>query len=440
MSMCSEREFRKRRRQLMQTMGEDAVAIMPAAPERRRSRDIYHRYRQDSDFWYLTGFPEPQAVAVFIPGREHGEYVLFCREKNAHHEAWDGARAGPEGACMRYGADDAFPIEDMDDILPGLLEGRGRIFYAMGRHRAFDQRLLSWVNLLKERGEGGHDAHEIVALDHVLQDMRSYKSPEEIALLRKAAEVSVEAHLRAMRVCRPGMMEYEIEAELLHEFQRRGLSPAYPSIVAGGANACTLHYIDNGDALKDGELLLIDAGCEYQLYASDISRTFPVNGCFSREQRALYELVLASQDAALESLHPGGSWNDAHARVVDVLTRGLLDLGILKGDPDELIESQAYRPYFMHRTGHWLGLDVHDVGEYRVDGHWRELEAGMVLTVEPGIYIGADRTEVDARWRGIGIRIEDDVLINSRGCELLSTGLPRTVDEVEGVMAGNQAA
>ncbi|MDQ2070370.1 aminopeptidase P N-terminal domain-containing protein [Natronospira bacteriovora] len=438
--MPSQREFARRRRQLMQTMGPGAVAILPAAPERRRSRDIFHSYRQDSDFWYLTGFDEPSAVAVIAPGRAHGEYILFCRDKDAHHEAWDGPRAGPEGACAAFGADDAFPIDDLNDILPGLLEGRERIYYAMGRHRDFDQRLLAWVNLLKDKGEGGHEAHQIVALDHVLQDMRCYKSREEIRALRSAAAVSVEAHLRAMRACRPGMMEYEIEAELLHTFRRHGLEAAYPSIVAGGPNACTLHYIHNRAPLKDGDLLLIDAGCEYELYASDISRTFPVNGRFSREQQALYELVLASQDAAFETLRPGAGWNDAHARVIEVITQGLVDLGILEGHPDELVASEAYRPYFMHRTGHWLGLDVHDVGEYRVDGHWRQLEAGMVLTVEPGIYINADCSAVDARWRGIGIRIEDDVLITSEGHELLSVGLPRSAREVEAEMSGARAA
>lgn len=433
-------EFRKRRKQLMGTMGEGAVAILPAAPERRRTRDIFHPYRQDSDFWYLTGFPEPEAVMVLVPGRRQAEYILFCRERDARQEAWDGPRAGPEGACERYGADDAFPIADLDDILPGLLEGRERIYYAMGRQPDFDRHVLDWVAHLREEGEGGNEAHEIVALDHVLQDMRSYKSRAEVDCLRRAAEISAGAHRRAMRACRPGMAEYEIEAEILHEFRRHGVQPAYPSIVGGGANGCVLHYIDNRDVLNDGDLLLIDAGCEYDLYASDISRTFPVNGRFSRDQAALYELVLAAQDAAIAALRPGAGWNDAHAMVVETLTRGLLDLGILQGEHSELVESGAYRRFFMHRTGHWLGLDVHDVGEYRVDGHWRELEAGMVLTVEPGLYIPAGSPGVDERWWNIGIRIEDDVLITREGAELLSTGLPRTVEEVEREMAGSRAA
>jgi len=438
--MPNKREYQRRRRQLMRIMGDDAVAILPAAPERRRSRDIFHPYRQDSDFLYLTGFPEPDAVVVLAPGRAHAEYVLFCRERNAEKELWDGPMIGPEGACESYGADDAFPISDLDDILPGLLEGRGRIFYAMGREPEFDRKVMEWVSHLKRHGDGGHDAHEVVALDHVLQDMRCYKSAAERRSLKRAAAISVDAHLRAMRFTRPGFMEYEVAAEIHHEFQRHGTEPAYPSIVAGGANACVLHYIDNQSRLRDGDLLLIDAGCEYGGYASDISRTFPVNGRFSREQQALYECVLNAQEAAIASLKPGAGWNDAHAIVQDVLTQGLLDLGILKGELQTLLEEQACKPYFPHRTGHWLGLDVHDVGEYRVDGHWRELEAGMSLTVEPGLYIPAGAEGVDERWWNIGIRIEDDFLITAEGHECLSPGLPRTVAEIEAEMQRSRVA
>ncbi|MCP1727527.1 Xaa-Pro aminopeptidase [Natronospira proteinivora] len=438
--MPNKREFERRRRQLMRIMGDDAVAILPAAPEQRRSRDIFHPYRQDSDFFYLTGFPEPEAVMVLIPGRAHGEYILFCRDADEDREAWDGARITPDGACQDFGADDAFPIGDMDDILPGLLEGRERIFYAMGREPAFDRRVLDWVRHLKDHGEGGHDAHEVVALDHVLQDLRCYKSAAELRCLRRAAEISVQAHLRAMHFARPGRMEYEVAAELLHEFHRHGLEAAYPSIVGGGGNACTLHYIDNQSRLQDGTLLLIDAGCEYNHYAADISRTFPVNGRFSREQQALYECVLAAQEAAIDTLRPGAGWNDAHAMVVHTLTQGLSDLGILNGPVDELVANQAYRPFFRHRTGHWLGMDVHDVGEYRVDGHWRELEAGMVLTVEPGVYIPAGLAGVDERWWNIGIRIEDDLAITADGYDWLSRGLPRTPREIENEMARSRVA
>lgn len=437
--MPKSREFERRRRQLMRTMGDDAVAILPAAPERRRNRDIFHDYRQDSDFWYLTGFPEPEAVAVLAPGRENAEYILFCRERDPERETWDGYRAGQEGACRDYGAEDAFPISDINEILPGLIEGRERVFYAMGRHPEFDQRLIGWVNDLKERSSG-HAGHEIVAVDHVLQDMRTYKSREELRAMKRAATISVAAMRRAMRACRPGMMEYEIEAELLHEYKRHGTEPAYPSIVGGGANGCILHYIDNNSELRDGDLLLIDAGCEYELYAADITRTFPVNGRFSRDQQALYEWVLAAQEAAFAEIAPGKAWNDSHMAALRVLTEGLVDLGILKGEVDGLIESGAYRRFFMHRTGHWLGLDVHDVGEYRVDGHWRELEPGMTLTVEPGLYIPAGSEGVDERWWNQAVRIEDDVAVTRDGHELLTTGLPRTVAEVESEMQADRAA
>ena len=437
--MPKPREFERRRRQLMRTMGDDAVAIVPAALERRRNRDIFYPYRQDSDFWYLTGFPEPEAVAVLVPRREEAEYILFCRERDPQRETWDGLRAGQAGACQEYGADDAFPIADIEEILPGLLEGRERVYCTMGRDADFDQRLIGWVNDLRERSQK-QAGQEIVALDHVLQDMRTYKSREELRAMKRAADISVTAMRRAMQACRPGMMEYEVEAELQHEYRRHGTRSAYPAIVGGGANACILHYIENNARLNDGELLLIDAGCEYELYAADITRTFPVNGRFTPEQKAVYEWVLAAQEAALAEIAPGRTWNDSHAAAVRVLTEGLVDLGILQGKVDELVESGAYRRFYMHRTGHWIGLDVHDVGEYRVDGHWRELEPGMTLTVEPGLYIPARSEGVDERWWNIGVRIEDDVAVTRDGYELLTTGLPRTVEEVESEMAAARAA
>lgn len=437
--MPKPREFERRRRQLMRTMGEDAVAIVPAAPERRRNRDIFYPYRQDSDFWYLTGFPEPEAVAVIVPGRAEAEFILFCRERDPQRETWDGLRAGQEGACRDYGADDAFPITDIDEILPGLMEGRERVYCTMGRDTEFDQRLIGWVNDLRERSQN-QAGQEIVALDHVLQDMRTYKSREELRAMKRAAAISVGAMRRAMRACRPGMMEYEIEAELQYEYRRHGTAPAYPAIVGGGANACILHYIENNAPLNDGELLLIDAGCEYGLYAADITRTFPVNGRFTADQRDVYEWVLAAQEAAFAEIAPGRTWNDSHAAAVRVLTQGLVELGILQGEVDELVESGAYRRFYMHRTGHWIGLDVHDVGEYRVDGHWRELEPGMTLTVEPGLYIPAGSEGVDERWWNIGVRIEDDVAVTRDGYELLTPGLPRTPEEVESEMSAAHAA
>ncbi|MEQ8261224.1 MAG: Xaa-Pro aminopeptidase [Alcanivorax sp.] len=429
-------EFQRRRRELMEQMEPNSIAILAAAPERTRNRDVEHPYRQDSDFWYLSGFPEAEAVMVLLPGREHGEYVLFCRERDRAREIWNGYRAGPEGAVAEYGADDAFPINDIDDILPGLVEGRERVYYDLGRDAGFDSRLMGWINTIREQvRSGAQPPGEFVALSHLLHDMRLFKSKAEADLMRQAAQISAGAHVRAMQAVRPGLYEYQLEAEYLHEFMRHGArSPAYPSIVGGGANGCILHYIENSAPLKDGDLVLVDAGCELHNYASDITRTFPVNGKFSGEQRALYELVLASQYAAIEATHTGNHWNVPHETVVRILTEGLVDLGLLAGHVDDLIEEQSYQRFFMHRTGHWLGLDVHDVGDYRIGGEWRQLEPGMTLTVEPGLYIAPDDDTVEDRWRGIGIRIEDDVLVTKDGCDVLTRDVPKNIDDIEALM------
>jgi len=433
-------EFARRRKRLMQMMGKQSVAILPAAPVRMRNRDAEHPYRQDSDFYYLTGFPEPEAVAVLIPKRTHGEYILFCRERDPEMETWHGRRAGLEGAIDAYGADDSFPITDIDDILPGMLENCERVFYAMGCHPEFDKQVNSWVNTLRNQARAGvHTPGEFVALDHLLHDMRLYKSQPEISAMKKAAKVSARAHIRAMQICKPGMKEYEIEAEFQHHFKMNGCTSAYTPIVGGGENGCILHYTENDAELHDGDLLLIDAGAENKLYAADITRTFPVNGRFSTEQKALYNIVLDAQLAAIEKVKPGNHWNDPHEAAVKVLTKGLIKLGLLKGNLRTLINEQAYRPFYMHRTGHWLGMDVHDVGDYKVGDVWRELEPGMVLTVEPGLYIApgtkvGNRT-VAKKWQGIGIRIEDDVLVTKDGCEVLSKDAPKTIDEIESLMA-----
>lgn len=433
------KEFARRRKQLMRMMGHDAIAIIPAAPIRGRNRDVEYPYRQESDFHYLSGFPEPEAVALLVPGRRHGEYVLFCRERDPEMELWNGRRAGQEGACEIYGADDAFPIGDIDDILPGLLEGRERVFYTMGCVPEFDQRVLGWVNQIRERSRSGSRAPgEFVSLEHLLHDMRLYKSRAEVSAIRKAIKVSVAAHISAMRQCVPGMKEYEIEAEFLYEFRRNGMEPAYPSIVGGGANGCILHYTENSAVLNDGDLLLIDAGAENECYAADITRTFPVNGRFSKPQKELYELVLAAQEAAIAQACPGNHWDDPHRAAVEVLTKGLVKLGLLKGRVRQLIKEQAYRRFYMHRTGHWLGMDVHDVGDYKLDGEWRELEPGMVLTVEPGLYIPAGSKGVAKKWWNIGIRIEDDVLVTAKGPEVLSAAAPKTVAEIEALMQGDE--
>jgi len=419
----------------MRMVGDDGIAILPSAPVRIRSRDVEYRYRQDSDFYYLTGFAEPDAVAVLAPGRENGEFVLFCRDRDKLKERWDGSRSGPDGAIANFAADDAFPIEDIDDILPGLLESRSCVYYTMGAYADFDQRITEWVKALRSRESSGvHTPHEFIALDHILHDMRLYKSRAEISAMRRAAKIAVGAHRRAMTVVTPGMYEYEVEAEYIHEFRRHDATISYPPIVGAGANSCTLHYVDNNAELADGDLLLIDAGCEYDYYASDITRTIPVSGKFTPEQRAVYEIVLEAQLAAIEKTVKGNHWNDPHDAAVRIITKGLKKIGLLDGTVAKLIRDEAYREFFMHKTGHWIGMDVHDVGDYKVGDEWRFLEPGMVTTVEPGIYIPANR-KTPARWRNIGIRIEDDVAVTNNGPDVLSKGLEKDPDEIERLMA-----
>ena len=434
--MIDRKEFARRRKQLMRIVGNEGICIVPAAPERLRNNDSHYPYRQDSDFHYLTGFAEPEAVLALIPGREHGEAILFCRERDPEREAWDGARAGQQGAVSEFGMDDAFPIGDIDDILPGMIEGRSRVYYHFGRDADFDVQLIGWVNRVRARIKHGARApHEFVALGHILHDLRLYKTRDELRVMRKAAQIAAAAHVRAMRAVSPGMNEHELEAELLHEFRRRGAVPSYEPIVGGGANACVLHYRANNAPLRDGDLLLIDAGAEYQCYASDITRTFPVNGRFSPEQRALYDLVLAAQRAAIDQVRPGKPFGAYHDAAVRTLTAGLIKLGLLKGGIEKNIREQTYRRFYMHKTGHWLGLDVHDVGDYRVDGEFRELESGMVVTVEPGLYIAPDAKGVAAKWRGIGIRIEDDVVVTKGDPEVITTAVPNDPDAIEALMA-----
>lgn len=428
------KEFARRRKQLSRMVAPGGIAILPAAHVRMRSRDVEHRYRQDSDFYYLTGFAEPEAVAVLVPGRSNGEYLLFCRERDSDKELWNGRRTGPAGAVQDYGADDAFPIDDIDDILPGIMESCTRVYYTMGVYPDFDSRMAEWVNSLRSReSRGVHTPQEFVALDHLLHDMRLYKSRAEVSAMRKAAKVTARAHTRAMQFVRPGVHEYEVEAEFMHEFRRHDAWVSYSPIVGSGANSCTLHYIDNNAELRDGDLVLIDAGCELDYYASDVTRTLPVNGRFSAEQRAVYEIVLEAQLAAIDKTCPDNHWNEPHDAAVNVITRGLKKIGLLDGTLPRLIKDGAYREFFMHRTGHWLGMDVHDVGDYKVGDEWRLLEPGMVMTVEPGIYIPA-QSKIPARWRDIGVRIEDDVVITSDGADVLSKDLAKEPDEIEALM------
>ena len=421
-------EFARRRRTLLRSLGKDALAVIPAAPVAQRSRDVDHPYRPHSDFAYLTGFTEADAVAVFAPGRKEGEYVLFCRPRDERFELWEGPRVGCRRAVRDFGADQALSIEDVAKVLPGIAAGRSRVYLPLERNEASFSKLFDCLRC------GDTQRRAFFALGELTHPMRLRKSRAEIALMKKAAAISAVAHRRAMRACRPGLFEYQLAAEIHYEFERGGAVAAYPSIVGGGANACILHYIRNGDVLKDGDLVLIDAGAEYQLYASDVSRTFPVGGRFRPPQRALYELVLEAQQAAIAQVRPGNTWNDVHAAAVRVLTKGMVALGLLKGQVSRLIADGEYQRFYMHRTGHWLGMDVHDVGGVRDGKRQRRFEPGMVLTVEPGLYIrgGAD---IPRRWRNVGIRIEDDVVVTRDGAQVLSSGVPKDPDEIEALVA-----
>jgi len=422
----------------MSMMSPGSIALVPGAGTRLRNRDTEYLFRQDSDLLYLTGFTEPDAVLVLAPGRTHGEVVLFCREREPRAELYDGERLGPERAVEQLRIDDAFPINDMEDILPGMLEGRERIYVTLGEYPEFDNRLLHWVNSIRAREAGGaRSPGQFVALKHLLHEQRLFKSAAELRLMREAARITVSAHRRAMAACRPGMTELALEAELQHEFLTQGArAAAYPSIVGSGANACVLHYVANSGVLRDGELVLIDAGCEYEHYAADVTRTFPVNGRFTAAQQALYEVVLEANRQAIASCRPGVHFMTPHEAALRVMVEGLLALGLLAGELEEVLETEAYRPFCPHNTSHWLGSDVHDVGDYRIGGAWRQLEPGMVLTIEPGIYI--PRSEVSAhlppRWRGIGIRVEDDVLISRGGHEVLTAEAPKSVADVTRTM------
>ena len=434
------KEFAERREQLMSMVGPDGIVIVPAANLLIRNRDAEFPFRQDSDFQYLTNFNEPEAVAVLVPEREEGEFILFCREKDPLTERWTGRMAGLEGARDLYQADDAFPIDDIDEIIPGLMDRRETVHYSMGVNTEFDNQVMSWVNTLKAKIRNGvNPPHEFVSLDLLLHDMRLYKTKAEIKLMKHAAKTSVGAHERAMKICEPGINEGQLDAEFMHAFRWDGMVPAYTSIVGGGENACVLHYIENNKPLEDGDLVLIDAGAEYECYASDITRTFPVNGKFSEPQRQIYQVVLDSQYAAIEAARPGNTWDDPHAASVKVISQGLLDLGLLEGDLESVIEDGSYRDFFMHKTGHWLGMDVHDVGDYKIEDEWRVLEQGMMLTVEPGIYISPD-PKIDKKWWNIGVRIEDDVLITRDGNEVLTGALVKEVADVEALMAKGKAA
>ena len=409
--------------------------MVPASPERARSRDVDYPYRPDSNLLYLTGFFEPEAVAVLIPGHADGEFVLFCRERDPKRELWDGKRAGPEGAKEDYGADSAYPVARMDEVMPKLLKGCDTVHYDLGNNPAFEARLGRWLKKLRDQTKERNKAPvQLAALDYYLHEMRLCKGAGELDCMRRSAAVAVEAHKRAMGRTRPDMYEYQVEAELVYRFKQSGGTESYPSIVASGANACVLHYTENASRMSAGDLLLVDAGCELDGYASDITRTWPVNGSYSPEQRAVYEIVLEAQRAAIGAIEPGVSILDPHHASIDTITRGLRRIGLLKGKVSELVRDKAYHAFFMHRTSHWLGMDVHDVGDYEADGEPRKLEPGMCCTVEPGIYISPDNQDVPASFRGIGIRIEDDVAVTDDGHEVLTAALPKDPGEIEALV------
>ncbi|NCI78804.1 Xaa-Pro aminopeptidase [Acinetobacter kanungonis] len=439
MKKLTQVDFKERRDRLAEEMGPHSIAIIATSPVAIRNRDADYKFRADSSFFYLTGFAEPEAVAVIETYESLDEgytYSLFCRERNREMEIWNGYRAGIDGAIDDYEADEAYAIDLLDEEIIEKLVNKQKLFYRIGHSSEFDVRVSKWIQQADAQQRRGNESPaQVIQLDRILDEIRLFKSEQEIELMQIASNISAKAHTRAMQAVHVGMMEYALEAELNYVFGQQGCVPAYNSIVGGGANACILHYVENNQELKDGDLVLIDAACEYELYASDITRTFPVNGKFSPEQKALYEIVLNAQLAAIDAVQIGNSYKEPHNVAVRILVEGLLSLGIMQGDLEQIIETEAYRQFYMHGTGHWLGMDVHDVGAYKHAGEWRPYEAGMVVTIEPGLYIAPDDETVDAKWRGIGIRIEDDVVATTNGPLVLTKDVVKSVEAIEALMA-----
>ena len=429
----SEIDFSIRRKRLCEELLEDSVVIVASASSRYRNADADYPFRQDSNFYYLSGFDEPESIIVLTSFGKENKFKLFCRDRDPLREQWDGFRSGQEGAIKDFGADEAYSISLADELIPSIIEGANNIYYSMSSPNGINLRIEGWLNQIRSKTRQGSEVPEnLLSLDSILDELRLLKTEEEVKLMRIAGEISCEAHIRGMEKVLPGMFEYQLEGEYLHTFINRGARfPAYNSIVGGGNNACILHYKENSSQLNDNDLVLVDAGCEYNNYASDVTRTYPVGKKFSDEQKKIYEVVLEAHKQACNAIKPGNSWNIAQDKSVEVITEGLIDLGILKGNPGNLIKTGAYSKYYMHRVGHWIGMDVHDVGNYKKYGKWRELEPGMVLTVEPGIYILDSLKGVEEKWLGIGIRIEDDLLVTEHGHEILTSNAPKEIKDIE---------
>ncbi|MBS0287202.1 MAG: Xaa-Pro aminopeptidase [Proteobacteria bacterium] len=425
-----------RRDELFNKMADNSVALLKAAPIFHRNSDTEFPFRQDSHFYYLTAFNETEAIALLSKKAGKNTFILFCQEKDPLIERWTGKRVGQKDACDIYGADEAYPVSELDNKMPGFLANANAIYYLTGIDTHFDNQIFSWVERLRKKVRQGLNApHQFIDLRQFIDEQRLIKSSDELKYMQKAASISAKAHSKAMSQCKIGMYEYQLEAVLLYEFYAQGSrSPAYPCIVATGNNACTLHYTQNNAVIKEGDLVLIDAGAEFEGYAADITRTFPANGKFTASQQAIYELVLATQEAAILQAKPGMTWDSMQNAILKVMVQGLVDLKILQGQVQTLIEEKAYLPFYMHNSGHWLGMDVHDVGEYKIAGIWRKLSSGMVFTIEPGIYISRENTTVDEKWRGIGVRIEDDIVITDSGCDILTKELVKTPQEIEKLM------
>ncbi len=429
--------YSERRSKLASKVLEDSAIIVSSASVKPRVSDTDYPYRQDSNFYYLSGYEEPESLLLIRPSKKE-KFIIFCRDRDPLREQWDGFRTGQDGAIEYYDADAAYSINSLDQIMPNLLEGIKNIYFSMSAPSNVDLKITYWIEEIRKNTRAGAEPPEnLLSLDSILHEMRLIKEDHEMDLMKKAADITTEAHIRAMQAVTPGMFEYQLEAEYLYAFNKNGArSPAYNSIVGGGNNSCILHYVENNAVLNDGDLVLVDAGCEYQYYASDVTRTFPVNGKFSPEQKEIYSIVLEAHKQSMEQAKPGNKWNLMHEKSVEVIVEGLLSIGLLKGSKEEHMEKGTYSKFYMHRIGHWLGMDVHDVGSYKNDGDWRELEEGMVMTIEPGIYVLDNLEDVEDKWKGIGVRIEDNIVVTDSGFEVLTPDVPRTIEDVEKTVQG----